>query len=139
MGIKGAIMLSYIRFIYPDKKCTYLPENDKDFNEYEKSFFMDKEGIREAVILTDVVVSGKTVSGFIKKIKESIGGLSKVKVVTVFKARDLIDIPNDDDNLIISVCSLVDIMINNCSGKGSSCEIYTKKLAHVIEFEEGKR
>lgn len=136
LGIKGSIMLSYVRFLFPDKKCTHFPENKKEYNNYELGLFDKSEKINSVAVLTDVVHSGNTVRNFAEDICESIGAFLKVNVVTIFDATPNRKISGISGKYRINLFSLAELKVNDCQGGGENCDIYTRKLANVIEYKE---
>lgn len=136
LGIKGAILLSYVRFLFPDKRCSYLPENKKEYNRYELELFKKGEKINSIAVLTDVVHSGNTVKSFVIDVYEKIGRFLKVNVVTIFDAttnRRIADIP---EKAQITLFSLAELKVIDCQGGGDNCDVYMRKLANVIEYKE---
>lgn len=135
LGIKGSIMLSYVRFLFPEKQCTYFPENKKEYNKYEWGLFDNKE-MRSIVVLTDVVHSGKTVKSFIDNIREKICDNINVNVITIFDTTSDHNISDMDGVASIRMFSLAELKIFDCHGGCENCKIYTEKLAYVYEYKE---
>lgn len=136
LGIKGAILLSYIRFLFPEKKCSYLPENKKEYNEYETALFKGSESMSSFVVLTDVVHSGRAVKSIIDNIYNK--KFLNVKVVTIIDATPAETIAGEKGKYKVQLFSLARLKVIECHGGGKNCEIYLKKLANVVEYEEDK-
>ena len=136
LGIKGAILLSYVRFLFPDKKCSYLPENQKEYNNYEKALFEGSENMNLFVILTDVVHSGSAVKSVANKFYEKRKKYFKVIVVTIIDATPNGIIAKEQGKYEVNLFSLARLKVIDCHGGGDNCDIYIKKLANVIEYKE---
>ena len=135
LGIKGSIMLSYVRFLFPEKQCTYFPENKKEYNKYEWGILNDKK-MHSIVVLTDVVHSGETVKTFIKNIPEKICDDARVNVVTIFDTTSDHNISDLEGIASIKMFSLAELKVIDCYGGCENCKIYTEKLAYVYEYKE---
>ena len=136
LGIKGSILLSYIRFLFPEKKCSYLPENQNEYNCYEMTLFDDDEKIKSIVVLTDVVHSGNTVKNLANEVYKKRGNFLNVNVVTIFDATPNGKIANMGNKAKFFLFSLAKLKVIDCQGGGENCEIYIRKLANVIEYRE---
>ncbi len=136
LGIKGAILLSYVRFMFPNKKCSYLPENQKEHNVYEMGLFEGSEKMSSFVALTDVVHSGSAVKSIANKIYEKNQKYLKVNVITIIDASHDGVIAKEEGKFEVKLFSLARLKIIECHGGGENCDIYTKKLANVIEYKE---
>lgn len=136
LGIKGAILLSYVRFLYPDKKCSYFPENQKEHNDYEKALFEESEKMKSFVMLTDVVHSGSAVKSIANKFHDKNKEYFKVIVVTIIDATPNGTIGKEKGKYEVKLFSLARLKVIDCHGGGENCDIYTKKLANVIEYKE---
>ena len=136
LGIKGALLLSYVRFLFPDKKCSYLPENQKEYNNYEKALFEGSEKINSFVMLTDVVHSGSAVKSIANKLYEKKKEYFKVNVVTIIDTTPDKIIAKEKGKYEVKLFSLARLKVIDCHGGGENCDIYTKKLANVIEYKE---
>lgn len=143
LGIKGTIILSYVRFLYPDIKCAYIPENEKEYNVYENALFEITNTTGNIVILTDVVYKGNSINAIAKKIFLKINKSNKsnkprttvtIDAITIFSSMDEEEINSKYAD--IKVHSLAKIKILECTGGGANCNIYTNKLAQVIEYKE---
>ena len=136
LGIKGSILLSYVRFLFPEKKCSYLPENAKEYNRYEMTLFDENEKIQSIAVLTDVVHSGNTIKRFSKDIHKKINKFLSINIVTIFDATPNGIIANVKGKAKITLFSLAKLKVIDCQGGGENCDIYIKKLANVIEYKE---
>lgn len=136
LGIKGSILLSYVRFLFPEKKCSYLPENKKEYNHYEMALFGENEEIKSIAVLTDVVHSGNTIKDFANEIYEKNKKFLYINVVTIFDATPNGIIATIQHKAKFELFSLAKIKVVDCSGGGENCDIYIKKLANVIEYKE---
>lgn len=136
LGIKGSILLSYIRFLFPEKKCSYLPENKKEYNRYELALFKEIEKMSSVVVLTDVVHSGETVKEFARDLYERIKKFLNIDVVTIFDATPNGKIADIQDKVKFALHSLASLKVSDCQGGGENCDIYIRKLANVIEYKE---
>lgn len=141
LGIKGSIMLSYVRFLFPEKACSYFPENKNEYNNYELSLFEKNENevvIKSIAVLTDVVHSGDTVHNFIKEVYK------KIKHYVVFNVITIIDTTTDGNIAVIEGATeihlfpITRIKVFDCQGGREGCKIYTEKLAYVYEYKEDK-
>jgi len=136
LGIKGAILLSYIRFLFPDKACSYLPENKKEYNKYEWQLFEKNEKIKAVAVITDVVHSGETVKVLAKELHSKVGHFLDMKVITIFDTTSSNKIAGIEDTAKFSLFSLAKIRIFDCPSACDSCLIYEKRLANIIEYKE---
>lgn len=136
LGIKGAILLSYVRFLFPNKKCSYLPENQKEYNEYEMALFEESEKMDSFVVLTDVVHSGNAVKGIANYIYEKSKKYLKVNIVTIIDTTPNGNIAKENGKFEVKLFSLARLKVIDCHGGGENCDIYMKKLANVIEYKE---
>lgn len=136
LGIKGSILLSYVRFLFPEKMASYLPENKREYNRYEMELFKENVKLNSIVVLTDVVHSGNTVKEFAKDVYKKIGKFLNINVVTIFDATPSQRIADVDDKAKISLFSLAKLKVIDCHGGGEDCDIYMKKLANVFEYKE---
>lgn len=136
LGIKGSILLSYIRFLFPEKKCSYLPENKKEYNRYEMALFEENEKINSIAVLTDVVHSGSTVKEFAKEIHDKVKKFLNISVVTIFDATPDGIIADIQGKAKFTLYSLAKLKVTDCKGGGENCDIYIRKLANVIEYKE---
>lgn len=136
LGIKGCILLSYMRFLFPEKECSYFPENEKEYNTYEKSLFENDEKIDSIVVLTDIVHSGNTIASFASRLFEKVNRFLKVNVVTIFDATPDGKIADLKGKAKITLFSLAKIKVLDCPGGGESCDIYIRKLVNVVEYKE---
>lgn len=136
LGIKGCILLSYVRFLFPEKKCSYLPENKKEYNEYEMGLFKENEELNSIAVLTDVVHTGNTIKNFATDVYMKNKKYLNVKVVTIFDATPYRRIANVVGKAGITLFSLARLKVADCHGGGENCDIYIKKLANVIEYKE---
>lgn len=136
LGIKGAILLSYVRFLFPNKNCSYLPENKKEYNEYETALFNGSDSMSSFVVLTDVVHSGRAVKRIIDDIYKKNERYLKVKVVTIIDSTSAGKIAGEKGKYEVKLYSLARLKVIECHGGGKNCEIYINKLANVIEYEE---
>lgn len=138
LGIKGAILLSYVRFLFPGKNCSYLPENKKEYNEYETALFRGSKSMTSFVVLTDVVHSGRAVKSIIDEIYAKNKKYLRVKVITIIDATPFEVIAGEPGKYEVKLFSLARLKVIECHGGGKNCEIYLKKLANVVEYEEDK-
>ena len=136
LGIKGSIMLSYVRFLFPDKKCSYLPENKKEYNHYETALFDEKEEFKSIAVLTDVVHTGSTIKEFANEIFEKTKKFLNIKVVTIFDVTPDGNIARVERKAKFELFYLARLKVTDCPRGGESCDIYLKKLANVIEYKE---
>ena len=136
LGIKGSILLSYIRFLFPEKKCTYLPENQKEYNCYEMELFGEHEKINTIAVLTDVVHSGNTIKNFAKELHNRFKEFLNIAVVTIFDATPNGKIADVRDQVKFSLYSLAKLKVTDCQWGCENCDIYIKKLTNVIEYKE---
>lgn len=139
LGIKGSIMLSYVRFLFPEKICSYYPENKNEYNDYELNLFekgYNGVEINSIAVLTDVVHSGDTVHTFIKEVHE------KIKHYVVFNVVTIVDTTTDGNIAEVEGASeihlfpIIRIKVFDCQGGRESCKIYTEKLAYIYEYKE---
>lgn len=138
IGIKGSIMLSYIRFQFPEIKCSYYPDGYVGYNSYEKELFPGIEQKMSSItLLTDVVHSGNTIKNFISHNEFLFSDETKLEVITIFNASDE-DTINLDYGPVLKVPLhyLAKLKVANCTGSGENCTIYTQKLAPVYEYKE---
>ena len=139
LGIKGAILMSSIRYIFPDKKYTYYPENDENFNIFEKRVLND-EDMDRIVVLTDVVHSGETIKNFVVKNQKHIAGNSTVEVISIFSTDDSIEIEpiikegKEQQTIEININELIKIPVRNCGKNSRNCIIIKEKLDIVYEM-----
>lgn len=138
LGIKGAILLSYVRFLFIEKKCSYLPENKKEYNKYEMTLFDKCDDVKNIVLLTDVVHTGKTVKDFAEEIFKKINHHFILNVITIFDATPGNHIANINDKVTINLFSLAKIKVIECQGGGDNCVVFNRKLANVIEYREDR-
>lgn len=137
LGIKGSIMLSYIRFIFPEIKCSYYPESATGYNQYEKELFNGtKSKMNSITLLTDVVHSGKTIENFVSNNESLFSDNSILEVITIFDATADGGINVDSGPYKVNLHSLANLKVSNCTGSGDNCPIYTQKLAPVYEYKE---
>ena len=136
LGIKGAIMLSYVRFLFPDKKCSYLPENPKEHNDCEKALPEGSEKMNSFVILTDVVHSGSVVKRIANELYGKKSAYFKVNVITIIDTTPDKIIAKEKGKYEVKLFPLARLKVIDCHGGGENCDIYTKKLANVIEYKE---
>lgn len=136
LGIKGSMLLSYIRFLFPEKPCSYLPENMREYNNYEKALFEGYKNLRKIAILTDVVHSGNTVKRIAEEIHGRVNNFLEIHVVTIFDSTQDQKIANINGRVKFILHSLTKLKIIDCQGAGEGCTIYTQKLANVIEYNE---
>lgn len=137
LGIKGSIMLSYIRFIFPNIKCSYYPESSTGYNQYEKELFNDTKSKMDSItLLTDVVHSGNTIRNFISDNESLFSDNSTLEVITIFNASADGNINVDCGPINVNLYSLATLKVSNCTGNGENCPIYTQKLAPVYEYKE---
>lgn len=137
LGIKGSIMLSYIRFIFPEIKCSYYPESTTGYNQYEREMFNNATSRMNSItLLTDVVHSGNTIKNFISNNERLFSENSVLEVITIFNASADGNINVDIGPLKINLHSLANLKVSNCTGSGENCPIYTQKLAPVYEYKE---
>lgn len=136
LGIKGSILLSYVRFLFPQMKCSYLPENEKEYNRYEMALFEGNEEIKSIVVLTDVVHSGETIKQFSENVYNKVGRFLNVNVVTIFDATPNGKIAKVKDKARITLFALAKLKVIDCQGGGENCDIYIRKLANIIEYKE---
>lgn len=139
LGIKGSMLLSYIRFLFPEKPCSYLPENMYEYNDYEKALFEGDKKLRKIAILTDVVHSGNTVKKVAEEIHERVNNFLDIHVVTIFDSTQDQQIAKIDGEAKFTLHSLAHLKVIDCQGAGNGCEIYTRKLANVIEYNEDQK
>lgn len=139
LGIKGSIMLSYVRFLFPEKVCSYFPENKNEYNNYELNLFEKNENgvaIKSIAVLTDVVHSGDTVHTFVREV------YAKIKHYVIFNVITIIDTTTDGNIAEIEGASEINlfpitrIKVFDCQGGREGCKIYTEKLAYVYEYKE---
>lgn len=139
LGVKGAILMSSIRYNYPDKKYTYYPENDENFNEFEK-IVLDNTDMDRIVLLTDVVHSGGTIKNFVLKNQTHIVDDSTVEVIAIFSTNDPIEIEpvvkegEKNQTITIHINELLKIPIRNCGQNSRSCIVIKEKLDTVYEM-----
>lgn len=136
LGIKGAILLSYVRFFCPNKKCSYLPENKKEYNEYETALFEGSERAKSFIVLTDVVHSGDTIKKFVTDIYDKNKTYLSVNVISIFDSTHNEKIANIKGKASITLFSLARLKVIDCQCGGENCDIYMNKLANVIEYKE---
>ncbi|MBQ8200072.1 MAG: metallophosphoesterase [Lachnospiraceae bacterium] len=143
LGIKGALLLSYIRFLFQEKQCTYFPENRKEYNEYEMALFGNEKKYTNIAVITDVVHSGNTIKEFAKVIydtynKDKSNNKDKlnIKVVTIFDSTQDHKIAELRGKAKFKLFSLAKLKVTKCPGGGENCDIYLNKLADVIEYKE---
>ena len=139
LGIKGAIIMSSIRYKYPNKRFSYYPEEDKNYNEFEKCI-LNNGNMDNIIVLTDVVHSGGTVKSFVENNKKQIAGNSVVEVITIFLTDETLEIESvikggDNQQMIeIKVNELMKIPVRNCGKNSSNCSIIKEKLDVVYEM-----
>lgn len=139
LGIKGSIMLSYVRFLFPEKLCTYFPENKNEYNRYELNLFENKENrdaIKSIAVLTDVVHSGETVHAFMKEAYKEMKRQADYYVITVIDATPNGNIAVIDEASAIHLFPIVQLKVMDCSWGKEACNIYTEKLAQIYEYKE---
>lgn len=136
LGIKGCILLSYMRFLFPEKECSYFPENEKEYNSYEKALFDNIENLDSIVVLTDIVHTGSTITCFVEKLYKKVNKFLKVSVVTIFDATPNETIADLMGKAKINLFSLAKIKVIDCPGGGENCDIYIRKLVNVVEYKE---
>lgn len=140
LGIKGAILMSSIRYNYPDKKYTYYPENDENFNEFEK-IILDNANMDRIVVLTDVVHSGDTIKNFVLKNQKYIAGNSIVEVIAIFSTDDSVEIESvikegeKQQTIEININELLKIPVRNCGKNSRNCIVIKEKLDIVYEMK----
>lgn len=140
LGMKGSILLSYIRYQFPDMVCSYAPETEAGHNEFEKAILECIKGkkIKRLIILTDVIHTGRTVTNFIKKNEGIFEDDAKVIVIALFNT-----IPDGDQisadstvDISISVRALSRLKVINCAGNIEACTLCKNKLVNVYEYTE---
>lgn len=136
IGVKGSIMLSYIRYLLPTIKCSYFPENRKEYNDYELKIFNDGEKIQSIILLTDVVHSGSTIENFIKCNQDKIKSGADINVITIIDTTPSGNISNIDTSVNVNLFRLASLKAIDCQGGTKNCPIYTNRLAYVYEYEE---
>lgn len=140
LGIKGSVMLSYVRFLFPEKACSYFPENKNEYNACELNLFDNKDynpNIKSIAVLTDVVHSGDTIHTFIKEV------YGKINSCVVFNIITIIDTTTDGNiaevgEVEINFFPITRIKVFDCLGGRESCRVYREKLAYVYEYKEDK-
>lgn len=137
LGIKGSILLSYIRFLFPEKKCSYLPENKKEYNRYEMTLFAENEKLNNIAVLTDVVHTGNTIKKFAEELLNREKNFLNIHVVTIFDATPDGKVAGIKGKAKFNLHSLANLKVTDCQGGGENCSINIKKLATVIEYKEG--
>ena len=141
LGIKGSIMLSYVRFLFPDKVCSYLPENKNEYNNYELNLFgknKSEVNIKSIAVLTDVVHSGDTIHSLIKEVYAKLKKYITYNVITIIDTTTDGNIAVIDGAAAINLFSITRIKIFDCQGGREGCKIYTEKLANVYEYKEDR-
>ena len=139
LGMKGAILMTSFRYKYPEKKYTYYPENDENFNEFEKCV-LNNEMMDRIVVLTDVVHSGGTIKSFVEKNQNYIVDNSKVEVIAIFFTEDSVGIEsvvkagNKQQTIEININELLKIPVRNCGKNSSNCNVIKEKLDIVYEM-----
>lgn len=136
LGIKGTILLSYIRFLFPQKKCSYLPESNLEHNKYERELFEENEQITTIAVLTDVVHSGKTLKEFAGEIYKKNQKFLHIRVVTIFDATPDGRIAKIREKADFLLYHLAKLKVIDCRGGGDNCDLYMKKLVNVVEYKE---
>lgn len=137
LGIKGSIMLSYVRFLFPEKACSYFPENKHEHNSYElKLFEENNKELKSIAVLTDVVHSGDTIRNFIREVHGRINKKIVFNIVTIIDATADEKISTIEETLEINLFPITRIKVTNCTGGMQDCAIYTEKLAYVYEYKE---
>lgn len=141
LGIKGSVMMSYVRFLYPGKVCSYFPDNKNEYIGYELNLFENRDngdGIESIAVLTDVVHSGDTVHAFIKEVYEKIGRYIVFNVITIIDTTADGNIAEIEGATEINLFPITRIKVFDCQGGREGCKIYTEKLAYVYEYKEDK-
>lgn len=141
LGIKGSIMLSYVRFLFPGKVCSYFPDNKNEYIGYELNLFDNKdngEDIESIAVLTDVAHSGDTVHAFIKEVYDRIKRYIVFNVITIIDTTTDGNIAEIEEAKEINLFPITRIRVFDCLGGRESCKIYTEKLAYVYEYKEDK-
>lgn len=139
LGIKGSIMLSYVRFLFPEIICSYFPENKNEYNNYELNLFEKSENgvtIKSIAVLTDVVHSGDTVHTLIKEVHAKINQYVVYNVITIIDTTTDGNIAVIDGATEIHLFPITRIKVFDCQGGREGCKIYTEKLAYVYEYKE---
>lgn len=138
LGVKGSVIMSYVRYLFPESKCSYYPESKKEYNKYELKLF-DGKGLNSPIILlTDVVHSGNTIKSFIDD-NYAPRQRACINVITIFDTYPAREISSIDDYRDIKLYSLAQIQVTECKGGMSRCPVYSSKLAYVYEYEEDKK
>lgn len=140
LGIKGSIMLSYVRFLFPEKVCSYFPENKNEYNGYELNLFEknEKVDIKSIAVLTDVVHSGDTVRTFIEEVYKRIERYVVYNIITIIDTTTDDNIGEIEGATEIHLFPITKIKVFDCQGGREGCKIYTEKLAYVYEYKEDK-
>lgn len=136
LGIKGTILLSYIRFLFPKKKCTYIPENKKEYVRYEMVLFNENTEINSIAVLTDVVHSGNTVKTLANEVYKKTQKFQNINVVSIFDSTPDGRIATVAGQARFRLYPLAKLKVTDCPGGCENCEIYIRKLANVIEYKE---
>ena len=139
LGLKGSIMLSYVRFLFPEKVCSYFPENKNEYNGYELNLFEKNDNgvdIKSIAVLTDVVHSGDTVHTFIKEVYDKLKHEVVFNVITIIDATADGNIAEIEGASEIHLFPITRIKVFDCQGGRESCKIYTEKLVYVYEYKE---
>ena len=136
LGIKGTILLSYIRFLFPKKKCTYIPENKNEYVRYETVLFDESTEISSIAVLTDVVHSGNTVKALANEVYKKTKKFQNISVVSIFDSTPDGIIAEVSGQAKFTLYPLAKLKVTDCPGGCENCQIYTRKLANVIEYKE---
>lgn len=138
LGMKGAILMSVLRYRYPNKKYTYCPEDYNNYNEFENNLLAGSN-IDKVVLLTDVVHSGKTIRDFLNHYQRQITDCD-IDVISIFltgSSDDFEPVMKDDGTqhmIKIKVNYLAKLPIINCGQDRNSCVINKHKLYAVYEM-----
>lgn len=134
LGMEGSILMTYIRYKYPEKLYSYYPSRNYNYNEFE-NIILEGQELENIVVLTDVIHTGSTLKTFAEENKDKIKDDNPVQAIAIFLTDrindDSLTVPKNGDknkNIEIRTQALLKVPIKPCGNNISSCEVLNSHL-----------